>query len=58
MSKSNVIIKIVNDDYTNDSSIPNMINYIYRTKTVKVSKPKLFLFMPMEYLLFRQPTQA
>lgn len=35
MSKSNVIIKIVNDDYTNDSSIPNMINYIYRTKNCK-----------------------
>ena len=28
----NVIIKIVNDDYTNNSSIENMINYIYRTK--------------------------
>lgn len=28
----NVIIKIVNDNYTNDSSIENMINYIYRTK--------------------------
>ena len=55
---SNILIKIVNDDYTNDSSIANMINYIYRTKTVKVNKPKLFLFMPMEYLLFSQPTQA
>lgn len=31
----NVIIKIVNDDYTNDSSIENMINYIYRTKNCK-----------------------
>ena len=31
----NVIIKIVNDDYTNNSSIENMINYIYRTKNCK-----------------------
>lgn len=32
---SNILIKIVNDDYTNDSSIANMINYIYRTKNCK-----------------------
>ena len=31
----NVIIKIVNDNYTNGSSIENMINYIYRTKNCK-----------------------
>lgn len=40
MSKSNVIIKIVNDDYTNDSSIANMINYIYRTKECKSKTTK------------------
>lgn len=32
---SNILIKIVNDNYTNDSSIANMINYIYRTKNCK-----------------------
>lgn len=26
---SNILIKIVNDDYTNDSSIANMINYMH-----------------------------
>lgn len=28
----NIILKIINNEYTNDDCIPNMIHYIYRTK--------------------------
>ena len=51
----NVIIKIVNDDYTNNSSIENMINYIYRTKNCKSKQTEA---LPIDCLLSRQPMKV